>query len=50
MTVIYISEPGRGANARGAVFRRVFAEELPSVPFHEDVAPYPEAVHYLVNQ
>lgn len=42
MTVLFISDP-----VRGAVFRRLFAEELPDMPFHEDVAPDPQAVRYL---
>ena len=43
MTILYISDP-----RHGAVFRRLFAEELPGVPFHENAAPDPQAVHYLV--
>jgi glyoxylate/hydroxypyruvate reductase A len=44
MAVLYLSDP-----VRGAVFRDIFAAELPEMPFHETVAPDPAAVRYLVT-
>ncbi|MFT4014759.1 MAG: glyoxylate/hydroxypyruvate reductase A [Paracoccus sp. (in: a-proteobacteria)] len=43
MAVLFLSTP-----ERAEVFRRLFAEELPEMPFHVGQAPDPEAVRYVV--
>ncbi|ABL73023.1 2-hydroxyacid dehydrogenase [Paracoccus denitrificans] len=43
MAVLFLSTP-----ERGAVFREVFARDLPDMPFHVGQAPDPHAVRYLV--
>ena len=44
MTVLFLSDP-----ARGEIFREVFAQGLPDMPFHIGSAPDPLAVEYLVT-
>ncbi|MFT3691081.1 2-hydroxyacid dehydrogenase [Paenirhodobacter sp.] len=43
MAVLFLSTP-----ERGAVFRDLFARDLPDMPFHVGQAPDPEAVRYIV--
>jgi len=44
MALLYLSDRGRGE-----IFRRVLAEALPELPFHQGEAPDPAAVRYLVT-
>ena len=43
MAVLFLSTP-----ERAAIFREVFAEALPDMPFHVGQTPEPEAVRYLI--
>lgn len=43
MAVLFLSDA-----TRGAVFREAFAAALPGMPFHQDAAPDPTEVRYLI--